>query len=217
MSRLFEKKQPDRDASLFIIYCEGSRREPKYFQYFEGISTRVRLEIINTDSQGNNSPAGLFEQARVDIEGDSHENPSKYELGSEDQVWFVIDTDMWDTHIVTLRKECMQRVNWNIAQSNPCFEVWLYYHFFSDDAHNIVLDGCGPWKMYVNEHVSGGFDSRKHPYLIADAIRHAELHFREQGEHGVAYGSTEVFKLGKALFPLVAVALEKARKRVDES
>ena len=209
-SRLYEREPPDRDATLFIIYCEGSRREPQYFKYFKEISSRINLEIIEADSQGNNSPLGLCAQARCDIDGSDSNSPVKYELGEGDQVWFVIDTDRWGGSIPELRSQCERRGNWFVAQSNPCFEVWLYYHFFCEFAGNIELSGCAEWKNHVNAEISGGFDSRKHPIFITDAINHAETQFRSSGQD-ISYGSTEVFKLGKEIYPMVASAIEEAR------
>jgi hypothetical protein len=92
-NRLYERKEPDRDATLCIIYCEGSKREPQYFKYFEGLSSRIILEVVKAESQGDNSPSGLYEQACSDIEGSGPDSLVKYEVGEGDQVWFVIDTD----------------------------------------------------------------------------------------------------------------------------
>lgn len=63
-------------------------------------------------------------------------------------VWFVIDTDTWEREgkIALLRDFCKSNNDhfpkeydevkpyqaWNVAQSNPCFEIWLYYHIYSD-------------------------------------------------------------------------------------
>ena len=59
-NRLYERKEPDRDATLCIVYREGSKREPQYFQYFKGLSTRIILEVVEADSQGDNSPSGCI-------------------------------------------------------------------------------------------------------------------------------------------------------------
>jgi len=141
-NRLYERKEPDRDATLCIIYCEGSKREPQYFQYFEGLSSRIILEVVEADSHGDNSPSGLYQRACSDIEGSSPGSLVKYEVGEGDQVWFVIDTDTWGSHIPNLRLGCAGKTNWHVAQSNPCFEVWLYYHLFVDDAASVVLADC---------------------------------------------------------------------------
>ncbi|MFA5468775.1 MAG: RloB family protein [Sphaerochaetaceae bacterium] len=212
-SRLFEKKEPDRDASLFIIYCEGARREPDYFGYFENISSRVKLEIIKADSQGDNSPKGLLEQAKKDLKEGTEEHNPKYVLEDGDQVWFVIDTDAWGKHISTLCNECDKQSNWYVAQSNPCFEIWLLYHFHSDDASKIIPDECESWKKYVDKRIKGGFDSRRHPFYIEDAIKNSEKHYRES-DGFAAYGSTQVYRLGKALLPLIATTLQNAKGRL---
>lgn len=213
-SRLYERRPPDRDATLFIIYCEGNKRESQYFKYFKEISSRINLEVVEADSQGNNSPLGLFNHACSDIDGIDSDSPVKYELDEGNQVWFVIDTDSWGNAIYELRNQCDTRKNWLVAQSNPCFEVWLYYHIFNSFAGDIELNGCPEWKEYVNTAIPGGFDSRKHPILITDAIAHAEMYFRST-EQGIAYGSTEVFKLGKAIYPMVASTIKRARKETS--
>ncbi len=213
-NRLYERKEPDRDATLCIIYCEGCKREPQYFKYFEGISSRIILEVMKSDSQGDNSPSGLYQQACSDIEGAGPESLSKYDVGEGDQVWFVVDTDEWGPHIHQLRNNCAGKMNWHVAQSNPCFEVWLYYHKFPEDAGKIVLKNCTAWKNYVNTEIPGGFDSRKHPLYIEDAIFNAERNFKTT-DGNVSYGSTEMFKLGKAFFPMAAPEIKKARARVS--
>lgn len=80
-NRLYERKEPDRDATLCIVYCEGSKREPQYFQYFKGLSSRIILEVVEADSHGDNSPSGLYRRACVDSEGTGEESLAKYEVG----------------------------------------------------------------------------------------------------------------------------------------
>lgn len=213
-SRLFEKKEPNRDANLFIVYCEGARREPDYFKYFQNIDSRVKLEIIKPDSQGDNSPTGLLEQAKKDLEGNPEECNPRYALEKGDQVWFVIDTDEWEKHIPILRNECNKQSNWHVAQSNPCFEIWLFYHCHSEDASKITPNECGSWKTYVDKRIKGGFDSRKHPLYIGDAINNSEKHYRE-ADGFAEYGSTQVFRLGKALLSLIGTTLQNAKDRLN--
>ena len=63
----------------------------------------------------------------------------------------------------------------------------------------------------MNARIPGGFDSRKHPVLIGDAIQNASVNFWAIGDE-VLYGSTEVFKLSKAMYPLITSVVEKARR-----
>lgn len=82
---------------------------------------------------------------------------------------------------------------------------------FVEDAASVVLADCTAWKNHVNALIPGGFDSRKHPIYIADAIANAQRYFRTAGEE-VLYGSTEMFKLGKTIYPMIASAVERARR-----
>jgi hypothetical protein len=210
-SRDYERKPPSKDATLFVIYCEGNRREPHYFRYFREISSRINIEIIEAETQGNNSPLGLYDRACSDVDILENEASAKYELGDGDQVWFVIDTDEWGKSIRELKDRCETRFNWFVAQSNPCFEIWLYYHFFSHPAQDEHLNTCAEWKKHVNQAIPGGFDSRKHPIHIKHAMKNAERHF-VLTDGDVSNGSTEMFKLAKEIYPLVASVIEKARE-----
>ncbi len=44
----YEKKEAFRDAFYFIIVCEGQNREPDYFRFFDGISSRVKVVPIES-------------------------------------------------------------------------------------------------------------------------------------------------------------------------
>ena len=58
----YEKKAPFRDAFFLIIICEGKNREPQYFSFFNGLSSRVK--VIPIESGGGSSPKWLIEKAR---------------------------------------------------------------------------------------------------------------------------------------------------------
>ena len=51
----YEKKAPFRDAFFLIIICEGKNREPQYFRFFDGLSSRVKVIPIESE-------AGSFSQ-----------------------------------------------------------------------------------------------------------------------------------------------------------
>jgi hypothetical protein len=135
----YEKKSPYRDSTYFIIVCEGKNREPEYFRFFEGISSRVKIVPVPS-VDGNSSPNKLITNAVRKEEG-LEDFDSKL-----DKVWFIIDTDRWRDQIRELRNECKARKHWRVAQSNPCFEVWLYFHAKSTLPELEKLDQCNYWK-----------------------------------------------------------------------
>jgi hypothetical protein len=209
-NRLYAKEEPSRDAQLVIIYCEGKRREDHYFRYFEGISSQIRIEVEAPEQHDNTSPTGLYEKAVIQLENLN----SKYELLTTDEVWFVIDTDSWGKKIDELKSHCVKRTNWYVAQSNPCFEVWLYYHFKEFEVF-ANMDISANWKTFLNKEVSGGFDSRKHPVFIKTAIENAKNKFETENTE-MNIGCTEVFKLSESFYPLVGKKIEEALFKIKE-
>lgn len=204
---LYTREEPCRDAKLIIIYCEGKKREKQYFNYFSEISSKIRLEVEAPTQHDNTSPLGLYSKAISQIIK-SEENPSpKYE--PDDEVWFVIDTDDWGNQIQKLRDNCLKQINWNVAQSNPCFEVWLYYHVAEFEIFE-GMETSKAWKHYLNMKIAGGFDSKKHSILVETAIKNAKTKFDEK----IDIGSTEVFKLVESFYPLVEDKIKGALKKV---
>ena len=120
-----------RDYRLFAIACEGSVRERDYFERFEVLSTRISVDLISDiDEYGNivisskSSPEHVLNRAQV--------YANNTNLVSGDQMWIVVDVDRWpDEQLSVLAQECYSR-GWNLAVSNPCFEVWLCYHMETD-------------------------------------------------------------------------------------
>lgn len=64
------------------------------------------------------------------------------------------------------------------------------------------LKHCIGVKKFVDAMIPGGFDSRKHPAKIESAINNASAIYEEYNDAPVLY-TTEVFKLGKVIYPFV--------------
>src|ERR1700744_4989435 len=118
--RLYEKQPPFRDATLFVVICEGEKREPDYFEFFDGLTSRIKVRAV-ASVEGKSAPNHLLENATDAVR--------KYDLSVDDELWFLIDIDQSIDHIRVIQDQCAKRFNWFIALSNPCFEVWLFYHF----------------------------------------------------------------------------------------
>jgi hypothetical protein len=108
---------------------------------------------------------------------------------------------------------CAQHSNWYIAQSNPCFEVWLYYHFEAQLPNFEGMETSKNWKNHVNSLVKGGFDARKHPVFIKTAMENAKEYYRSEDNLPALY-ATEMYKLGENIYPFVKEAIEQALKQM---
>ena len=210
-NKAYQKVQPSRDARKIYIFCEGEKKEISYFKYFQGLSSNI--EIIPIPSvNGHSDPIKLMENASRIFLGEIPE----LSLGvqQDDEVWFVIDTDRWNENnkIEIIQQFCSTHNNkealvYYVAQSNPCFEIWLYYHFFDVLPEEAEIAQAESFKHFVAKKISGGFDNRTMPVEIQTAIVNAESNFVIENNQP-RYLSTEVFKLGKVLLPYIKHPLD---------
>jgi hypothetical protein len=129
--RDFKRPEANKDASLFVIATEGEVTEYQYFtQLADKIrSSKIHIEVIeklNTNSDPK-STMKLLDKFK-----------SEYNLRNTDELWLVIDRDKHDepNHIQNLTevaRMCSQK-NYNLALSNPCFEIWFIFHKTSLDS-----------------------------------------------------------------------------------
>ena len=219
--RDYDKREPSRDAHKIYIVCEGKGTEPDYFAFFEGLSSN--LQVITIPPADGTDPLKLMERAKQVLIGDGREYTVEYEHG--DTVWFVVDTDTWEKEgkITPLRQFCSQKnasisqeydevkaySAWNVAQSNPSFEIWLYYHFYENKPISDEVAKYASFKEYVNNTISGGFNFEKDPVRLESAIENAERNFQVDKESILLEYSSEVYILGKEIDDFVKLEIAK--------
>lgn len=130
MSRKFKPRQRlsgVRDARLIVIASEGANTEP---QYFRGLAakyqnSKVKIHLLERENPGESSPKHVLETLD-DFQG-------KYDWENGDEFWLVIDVDRWgDAKLAEIAQVSVQK-DYNLAVSNPCFELWLLLHLKSLD------------------------------------------------------------------------------------
>ena len=194
--RIFEKAAPSKDAQKIYVFCEGDTREKDYFDFFEGLSSN--LEIIPLAPYDHkSSPNNLMMYAESLFNGDSPTYQLDYQ--QKDMVWFVVDTDQWaENGLIDMLREYCDKANdgnsyfaWRVAQSNPSFEIWLYYHVYENAPNDKDVNEYSSFKDFVNSKITGGFDSRSMPIYIEQAIVNSSHNFKKE-EGSPAKYSTEV-------------------------
>ena len=121
LSRRTAKREPLR---RFIIYCEGEKTEPHYFQALKRTFRRsalIGLEIVHTGV-----PMTIAERATERVLEERKTKRSRDSFEKRDQVWAVFDRDS-HPHFERALDLCAQH-KVQVARSNPCFEVWLILH-----------------------------------------------------------------------------------------
>jgi hypothetical protein len=199
----YEKRIAFRDAFYFIIVCEGKNREPDYFRFFDGISSRVK--IVPVESIDGSAPKILIRTAVANEE----ELDAK---ADRDRLWFVIDTDRWREQLHEIRQECEQHNHWRVAQSNPCFEVWLYFHAKTQLPVLQNMAQCSNWKSHLPTVIKGGFNSDFHPAAIETAINNSKAVYAANG-YFPDLGSTQIWELGEELLPLIEKELNVLKNK----
>lgn len=191
-----------RDYKLFAIACEGEKREPEYFRLFSLMSKKIKVDVIGnivTDEEiakkhrqsQKSAPQWVLDRAMTYIEVEG--------LIDEDDLWFVIDTDRWTEEQIRMLADCCNdHPNWNIVISNPCFEVWLYFHKTSK-IEDSTSKTSQQFKSEIHTLEKGGYHPYKFIPHLQTAINNAKnadknpLHFKPE------YKTTKVYLLAEAL------------------
>ena len=216
-SKVYEKVEPKKDAKKIYIFCEDEETEIRYFKYFQGFSSNIDIIPI-PNINGQSDPIKLKENAEFLFFGNNL-TLAKFKLSSEykDEVWFAIDTDRWNegNKILELREYCASKNTnlnpWTVVQSNPCFELWFYYHVYDIKPNANEVANSKGFKNFVNTKIKGGFDSRKMPIELETAIQNSIKNFEVEQNQPKLY-STEAHLLGTKILPFVKTQLDKLKK-----
>ncbi len=110
----YERKQDTRKLKQrFLIVCEGTKTEPNYFRSF-----RVPKDVVKVKGLGRN-PSQLVDYA----------SQLNDEDGDYDRVWCVFDRDSWTLQDFNSALSSAKNKGFEIAYSNPKFELWYLLHF----------------------------------------------------------------------------------------
>ena len=208
-NKIYAKVEPFKDAKKIYIFCEGEKTEINYFKFFQGFASNIDIVPIPNDN-GKSDPVKLKEKAESCIESGAIDISKE----TEDEVWFVIDTDRWNEgNKIELLKIFVQEKNesyngWFVAQSNLSFEIWLYYHFNSEKPKEEEVAAFATFKEFVATKIKGGFDNRSMPLEIQQATLSAETNFESENGQPKIY-STEVFNLAKKIIRFTKTQLDQ--------
>jgi len=218
-NKIYEKVEAKIDAKKVYIFCEGEETEINYFKYFQGLSSNIDIIPI-PNNNGQSDPLKLKDNATILFFGnEENEIMPRFQLSIEykDEVWFVIDTDRWNegNKIELLKEFCDSQDKthnlWNVVQSNPCFELWFYYHFNDIKPADDNVQKFNSFKEFVNSQIKGGFDCRSMPVELKSAIENSIKNFEIENNQPKIF-STQVHSLGETIISFVGNQLEKAKE-----
>lgn len=117
-----ERKASGRRKRKPVVYliCEGSETEIRYFKKFR--SRECNIDIVPIPSQYKSADK-LVQRARATI------GYSPYYPDEGDMIWCVFDRDDNTNAMLSKAKQVAIKEGYQVAFSNPSFEVWFLLHF----------------------------------------------------------------------------------------
>lgn len=192
--RSYKRKSAHKSSNLIIVFCEGENTEPSYFNRFSRQESRLKIELYSPDeSNPNNTPEGLLKRAK--------RYKKTNDLRNDDSIWLVFDSDNNTDEDLMRVRQSADAHHIYLSQSNPCFEVWLYYHYFNCAPSDAPTDQVG-WKIYLGQRVPGGLDYEECYKHASEAIENAEKNFSTDANGLPTLYSTECHKLVESMLEL---------------
>ncbi len=191
---LVPRPQFVRDARIFVIAVEGEKTEEQYFSLFE--NSRVHVEVLSAGSGSLSAPKHVLERL-VRFE-------EQYDLGPEDERWFVADVDRQRGQFLDEVTQIARDSGYHLAISNPCFELWLLLHFREADPADTE---CRSVVESLRQHTGGHNKARINlkyytPVTIREAIDRARTLDGGQENRWPSSPGTHVFKVAEKLLQL---------------
>lgn len=187
----------------FIIYCEGAKTEPGYFEALQRSFGRDALIELDINPAG--VPMTIAERAvaralREGLAKGSRKPKNSFELG--DEIWAVFDRDnhpKFDDAVAVCTGKGVR-----VGRSNPCFEVWLILHEQDYDRPDDHSQVCAHLCTLRPEYDPTGSKSCNCNEMIArvkDAEARATRLLERREDERKPYGrpSTTVGQLTKAI------------------
>lgn len=195
----------EREPDLFFVISGGEKRERNYLNRLKTQSYRS-LSIIFVATRGKKSggnPAQCSGSSPNDIltlwneiykenEKTLTINDNCYKLEEIDQIFFLTDLDHFRTQLQKiLSNDQKQPYQWII--SNPCFEMWLYYSYISDDPTQKLKELITPseierpqaLKGLLHDLTNGSCDPRKAFDNMEVAIQNAKQYWTGLDAHKI--------------------------------
>lgn len=128
MEKSYKRKRSTRKLApdLIIIYTEGTRTEPYYFDCF-----KLNAVTLKTIGLGMNTKS-LIKYIERDVSKVVKEYSKKHSMPTEEVehvVWCVFDKDDFEETDFNAAIRMAESRNYKVAYSNEAFELWYVLHY----------------------------------------------------------------------------------------
>jgi RloB-like protein len=166
-----------------ILVCEGRNTEPEYFRAIKRFYAKRSLEIVTVRAAG--VPMTLAKKAKEEVKS------LKNSIGTKgDVVCAIFDRDEHPKFEEAIA--FCQRNGILVGYTNPCFELWLVWHFenYGSTCHrHDVQRRFATLAPEYNPATTKTADFSKLMGRIDDAVTRSQHHFEARENEGALYGA----------------------------
>lgn len=173
---------------FIVIAMEGAETEPRYFNELKpSRESVVQIKLVPNPNH-KSSPKEVFQRLKNAFKAYSR----------QDEGWLVIDRDAHlEAELVTVHRDARE-AGFKIAMSNPCFELWLYFHLRDprpfNDRHDCQRRLAEVLPDYSPDS-KGKYDARKLLVGLNQAIRRAKNTDTDSQDTWPRHQATRVYQL----------------------
>ena len=204
----------ERNTAFFVIISGGEKREKQYFSpLFDNIRfRRIRIKFITKPKEGIQKISRLI--AIADAEKNSLSDSENPDI--PDSYFIVTDRDHFEPEIRAKMFECKTK-GYSLIVSNPCFEVWLYYGYFSERPKKEeipctdIKQMSSAFKRFLGNKVKGGCKPSKEIFKIETAVMNSKSNYIFDETGFPELFSTDMHVLAEAILPYIVDILHVPR------
>lgn len=191
----YQRKHAVREPKKkYIIATEGEKTEKIYLEKFREQNRRknVFVQILETKKGGDSAPEKVLERVNKFARDKIFDE-------ERDECWLVIDYDSWgEDKLSEIHQNCLES-NYNLAVSNPCFELWLNLHQDNPKTPNKCSVCEQELKKLLGDYSKNSFDVDKLIGKLDKAIAKAKQLHKNKNEPFPKNTGTHVYKLAEKL------------------
>ena len=181
---------------------KGPKREKEYFEFFQQSSQRIKIRVL--PPQNNASAPNHFLPRAQEYE-------ETIGLSTNDSLWFVSDRDRWEERVLRdIATTCDEHTNWQLAISNPCFEVWLFLHL--QDMTETQAGSPKEFKRALDALLPSGYQVEVFAPCIKEAIQRAKANDSNPDHFMPNLPGTKVYLLAEQMLAYMGQEWEQANR-----
>lgn len=222
-SSLYTKEDGFVDPVVIFIVSGGTTREKNYFDFLishDYFKNKLLLVFQSKDKQGL-TPKQMLSLTKTSIDEKCfYTNGELHHYIDGDRIYLVTDVDLEEDNLIELLKhEESNKYKWII--SNPCLEIWLYYHYFCNPAKDFPEMASIPvekrsqhMKTKLDIIIPGGIDTYSAYSYMQVAIKNAKSTYSENTSTKIPnLFSTQMYLLGEDITSILGESFSKLYKK----